>query len=481
MKSDEYTARLEFLAQRWPQAEIARRTNTQRNNVSRYLRGGKMPLEFGAALTRQLGVNPAWLLTGEGTPFLSDVSANTGKMAGDLLELVAAMNAVTSSQLGSLTGAHHLRVLRELNDALQRYEKLRLRINEATGPIFARILDDYWKALDKWQLEKADDLRKAARQIARLCDDDELQNRFDRTLAYHAFLAREEGESIRAQTRLFRRTLGGDGMIDERGLREATNLANALQSVGRLREAFNLCEGALTLAGEEFAGNAVARFLRSLSGFILCEEGALHEGMRRITGALPQPDARLAGNQRSMLIRVLLLSGSISFADAANMGDCGPAHAGGMITYALALGTPDELALAVQRFSEPAATDRNARVGRLVLDGMHGRGGNACAEFAAASNAKPGGPVNERFDDVIFRCLVARHAKLKHARKLHAEAEAILKSAPPRVHMAMLAMTVHHGNALALLPKTDPGQATAAAFFADHIPKGYAVFTRFTT
>src|SRR5688572_16167527 len=71
------SSRLRELCKRWPQAEIARRTGASSNNVSRYMRGVRIPLDFGVALVRGLGINPAWLMMGEGTPLLSDVSGAT--------------------------------------------------------------------------------------------------------------------------------------------------------------------------------------------------------------------------------------------------------------------------------------------------------------------------------------------------------------------------------------------------------------------
>ena len=60
-------ARLQQLAQTHSQAELARKTGFPPANVHRFLKAGKVPADFCEALVREFGVNPAWLLAGEGT------------------------------------------------------------------------------------------------------------------------------------------------------------------------------------------------------------------------------------------------------------------------------------------------------------------------------------------------------------------------------------------------------------------------------
>ncbi|MBZ0137016.1 MAG: helix-turn-helix domain-containing protein [Planctomycetes bacterium] len=469
---DEHNERLAFLADRWPQAEIARKTGTQRNNISRYMRGGKMPLEFGAALVRKLGVNPAWLLVGEGTAFLSDVNAETGRMAGDLLELVEAMNSVASLQLGSLTGKHHLRMLRELNDALARFEKLRDSINERTGPIFARILDDYWGALEKWQLDKADDIRKAAEQVARLCDDEALQERFERTLSYHAFLRRDEDESIMYQSRVFLRRLAG-GNIDEAAMREAFNAANTLQSNARLDEALAICDAAIALAGPRGRNWAVTRLLNAMGGYILMERGDIREGLRRVVTASPQPVPGWHTVQHSMLIRGLLLSGGIDFPRAVEMRGDGPAHAQGMLVYALWLEDAAAFKLACEHYLTDESGDFNVFMS-AALDAFNGR--KTPALKLLKNYPEPGRkPVNEQFDQAVFGTALARLCGSADARKRHEQSGKVLRDADARVHMSALATAMFHRNALALHKKGD-ARAEAESYFREGFAKGYGCF-----
>ena len=95
-RGESLRARLQQLALTHSQAELARKTGFPPANVHRFLKGGKVPTDFCEALVREFGVNPAWLLAGEGTAYLADVTAGTERMAGNLLELVEAMSAVSS-------------------------------------------------------------------------------------------------------------------------------------------------------------------------------------------------------------------------------------------------------------------------------------------------------------------------------------------------------------------------------------------------
>lgn len=471
--SAEFQQRLAFLAERWPQAEIARKTGTQRNNVSRYMHGGKIPLEFAAALVRKLGVNPAWLVVGEGTPFLSDVNTSTQQLAGDLLELVSAMGSVANLQLGSLTGKHHLRVLRELNDALGRFESLRSGINERTGPLFTRLLDDYWGALEKWQLDKAADLRKAAEQVARLCDDEKLQERFERTLSFHAFLLRDEEESILYQSRVFQRRLAAAG-IDEAGMREVYNLANTIQSVARLDEAIALCDAAVALAGPRGRDWPITRLIGAMSGYVWMERGDVREGLRRVIEANPQPNPQFRALQHSMMIRGLLLSGNIDFARAIEMRGEGPAHSQGMLVYALWLEDPAQFETACELYlSEDGRDEFNLymRAAREVL--VHGRKAPA-RKFLQSYPAKGRKPLNEQFDQAVFGVALARFCNAADAKKRHAQAVKLLASADDRLCMSSLARAMHYSNALhsgSALQRNEAGQ-----FFRDWYAEGYGCF-----
>jgi transcriptional regulator with XRE-family HTH domain len=235
-RQDELRARLKQLAQRFSQAEIARRTGTSRNNVSRYLRGMRIPLDFGTAVVEGLDVNPTWLLTGEGASDLSELPDNTAGMAKDLLALVEAMNTVAHMRLGALTGKHHLRVLRELNDALVRYESLRESLNERTSSTFRDLIEQYGKAVAEMNYDKAEPLREALLQLSRMCDDENLQRAFFQKQVIHEAVSGDPYRAVELQRKVFQSLLPDASIADEESLVEASNFGLTLVRVGRIKE-----------------------------------------------------------------------------------------------------------------------------------------------------------------------------------------------------------------------------------------------------
>jgi len=481
--------RLRALLDGRSQADVARKTGQLRNNVSRYARGAKIPIEFGAALVRGLGVNPAWLLLGEGAPFLSDVTASTVKAAEDLLELVEAMSAVARMQLGSLTGKHHLKVLRELSDALATYERLRQDLNTRTAPIFRQVLADYWKALEKWDFERADDLRKAASQVARLSDDEKLAAEFDRTRAYHAYLQHDEAQAIALQRRLFQRMLPAASLLDDRSLREAFNFATTLQGSSRMDEALRVCRATLLMAPEDLRAAPIVRFISALCGFVEMELGDIRSGLARIQASFPQSDERMRPSQQSMLLHCLMYSGAISFEAACAMGPVSPAHSQGMLVRAVYEDTPQALELACRTFinSGPASLAENVHVcaySRALLGALKGGGRKQAREFLAGplaherENAKS---ATEKFDNALFAMRLSR-AVDDTPQFTHwlIEASRILEALPREITVGLLGRTILWKNALLARDTKDAAVSAlrkrAQATFKELFEKGYGSF-----
>ncbi len=485
-------ARLRSLLEGRSQADVARKTNQLRNNVSRYARGAKIPLEFGAALVRGLGVNPAWLLVGEGAPFLSDVTGSTVKAAEDLLELVEAMSAVARMQLGSLTGKHHLKVLRELSDALTTYEKLRQDLNTRTAPIFKQVLADYWKTLEKWDFERADELRKAASQVARLSDDEKLAAEFDRTRAFHAYLQHDEMQAIALQRRVFQRMLPAGMLLDDRAMREAFNFATTLQGSSRMQEALRVCQSVLLMAPDEMRGSSILRFISALCGFVEMELGDIRSGLARIQASFPQSDERMRPSQQSMLLHCLMYSGAISFEAACAMGPVSPAHSQGMLVRAIYEDTTAALELGCQTFidSGPTSLAENVFIcqfTRCLLATLKGDSRKRGRDYLAGPltlERERARSFTERFDNALFAMRLCRavgdDAGFRH---WMLEAARVWESMPKEINVGLLGRGILCKNAL-LLP-ADIKQADLAAlrkraqaFFAGLFAKGYGSFEK---
>jgi transcriptional regulator with XRE-family HTH domain len=316
----ELRERLATLAAERSLSDIARRTGTSVANVSRYLSGTRIPADFCTALIRSLDVNPSWLMTGEGMPYVADITAGTVKMAGDVLELVEAMNAVTQMRLGALTGKHHLRVLRELNEALTRYERLRQRLNEHSAPIFARLLDDLDKALSRLDVEAALDLHKAAQQVERLCDDEAQSRRFARMQAQVAVHQQDIDAAIRAQQRLAREPLVEGKLLAPEQCEDALRLAVFLQNSQRTADALRLYRAFADLANDEARHWPEFADLRFFEGANLVWMGHMREGLDLMQHWQPRMSTRRVEATRTLMAKALLMAGLLTPQEALRVG-----------------------------------------------------------------------------------------------------------------------------------------------------------------
>ncbi len=222
------------------QAKVARRTGVPQSSVSRYAKDRRIPAAFCSELVRHFGVNPAWLLAGEGEAYLTDITGATARTAGELLELVQAMERVSRLKLGSLAGRGHASVLRELNAQLQRYEHIRSKLNARTRPIFARIIKELEATLEEGRLDLGDHLARAAGQIARLCDDPQLHIELEQSRAYLAFERGHLDEALERQRQVFGRHIVGGLAETELDRQKEHNMVMTLARVGRYAEAYRV-------------------------------------------------------------------------------------------------------------------------------------------------------------------------------------------------------------------------------------------------
>jgi transcriptional regulator with XRE-family HTH domain len=340
---NELNLRLAQLAKGRSLSEIAQRTGTSVANVSRYIRGTRIPGEFCSALVRELGVNPSWLLTGEGSPMLSDVADSTRRMAGDVLELVEAMNTVSRTRLGALTGKHHLRVLRDLNDALVRYEELRLRLNKNSAPIMRRLVEDLDSALARHDVDRAHELRKAAEQVERLCDEPELSRRFTAQQAHCEVLDQNTEAAIEFQRRLLRQAVSEGRLLSIDVAENFVRTALLTKDSGHLREALRICESAIALIDEDSANWQPCHAIRFLRGSFLFELGRLFEGIEAMQREVALVQGRRGKASRLTLQRALLMSGVLTLDEAYGYGYDAEPKALNLIEFALWTERPAEI------------------------------------------------------------------------------------------------------------------------------------------
>lgn len=472
-------ARLKELSRQHSLSEIARRTGSSRNNVSRYARGAKMPLEFGSALVRGMGVNPAWLLTGEGTPTLAGVSEETGRMGGNLLELVEAMNAVAHMRMGALAGKHHLRVLRELNDALARYEKLRDELGRHTRGIYSDLLGRYHDALEQGQIEQADDLEKALAQVSRLSEDKSLHLRWLEEQAHHAYWRRDNKRTIELLHALLFETIAHGNADATRVCELAHNLAMALLHEFSMVRALRVCESVLALVGRQATLHPMGRMLDGLAGVLQIETGEVERGLSRLQRHIAYRTEMYHGVSSGLLVRALLLAGVVDFEMARGIGTAGQGKASRLVLFANWMQQPEPLRIVLKHHigetqDQMSPAMPSARYAAALLDALTARDKAAVRAFIRDTlYAK--GTTRTTFGAAVCATSLLWHVGDKRGalKELRFSAEQAVH-VPPERTTDVLTLAAHHRNALRLTGAGDPEHDRAVSWVQASARAGYA-------
>lgn len=493
VQDDRIRDRLRLLVKTRSQSDLARKTGTLVSTVNRYLKTTKIPAEFCTAVIAGLGVNPSWLMTGEGTPFLDDVSAGVSETAGDLLELVEAMNQVARMKLGALTGQHHLKVLRELNDALERYEELRAVLNRRTQSVFRELLDDFRKALKDLDAPKAASLRQAAAQVSRLCDDPELNVEFDGLQELFEHVFGDQVKALALSRRVFVKSLAAsDVTMDKEHAALAINLVASLHRADRAREARRICRAALALY--EDVGREWGRYnqLMALHAVLNIELGNMRDGLRDLHDTYPVLPEQIQRSFAGKLVETMLLSGLTPLPYATAIGEDSPSKAVALLRFAALVDDAEQLRKLQNRYADARHLSGFWAVWARGLAGVQRRKGEEASPMQELEEALEA----ERRDMAVrptqeFACAAAA-ARLAlsldnaaAARKWHADAQQRLDGLEPDVSPQMLALAQHWANALAIFPEGSKakGAATSRAmakgFFREFFEKGYGSYARF--
>ncbi|NUQ36073.1 MAG: hypothetical protein HUU29_14160, partial [Planctomycetaceae bacterium] len=274
--------RLRHLLQGVPQRELARRLGIPNQSFNRYFHGTMPPAWLCSHIVSVLGVNPSWLLTGEGEAFLADINAGNKQTAENLLELVQAMNSVAKMRLGALTGKQHYKVLRELNDAFLQLEDLRAKINVNTLPVFQQIYKDLWKALETNDLDRAASLVTAGDQVSRICDDAQCRRGFSYLKSAYLYKFGDIDGFVRQLHEVVRLYAMEGEHPDDAGWKRIGSFMIALLSSWRGRQARSLCDAYLGLSHDSQAPRAAIDYLKSWSGYFDLEAGEWEIGQLKI-------------------------------------------------------------------------------------------------------------------------------------------------------------------------------------------------------
>ncbi|NUQ35181.1 MAG: hypothetical protein HUU29_09605 [Planctomycetaceae bacterium] len=493
-KEKAFCDRLAQLADQHTIRGLARRIDIPNQNLGRYIKKGLPAASVCRRLVERLGVNPAWLLTGEGSSMLSDVPAVASNTASGLLELVEAMNAVTRMRLGALAGKDHLKVLRELNDALGRYEGLRDKLNTYSEPIFQQIIEALTNALDRERNpDKAEPIIRAGEQVARLCEHPGLKSDFNRQRAHYEHLCGNAEKSTSLIREIVLEGFLRAADLDERGCNDADRLVVALRMQFRIREAGRVAEAALIFANargrkwppyvyllEAAASNDIdlGKLRRALGRFRHVQSFIGEEWRRQSTAPLYALAQFLAGMMTWEQVRDY----------------CGTLHMPNQISP-MAMWTEDtghlaDAAKMLDGYDGPHIP--RLSVSKIYIDALLAakEGRDSLADFdhrlANVAGREALIEINTYIVPVIrsqLALLLGDHsAALASCLEVHERL-----AAAPHVSLPIIHAAIHHRNALRLSANMDRFDATsrttledarkrALKFFRRHIKAGYAVF-----
>lgn len=476
-------ARVSELCRQFTLSEVARRSQTPISSVHRYVGGARVPAEFCAALVKGLGINPAWLLMGEGAPMLADVPQRTAKVAGGMLEIIEAMNAVSHMRLGSLAGKENRRVLRELDEAMKRHESLRGKLNEHVAPVVKELQQGVSTALERRELTRANELHAALGQLMRFCDDLTLRRNHDAQSAALAYAAGRRHEAVEIQRRSFMALLGDARASTNEILRHAHNLAASMAGIGMNADAMATARAALALVESRRDRPPMWHVLQGLLGLMELEFGSLATGLPRLTRAM----AEFSTPQQVPLASLLRMAAAfvalgMNVRAILAQEPLRPANLTGLLQYAMweqtlpgmeavlkagkALGPEPwrnthlngeqlEMLVTIARRKRKGPPPQPSAAALERCRGMVGSGEFLVEVYLAQREAMAG-----RREECLRACQAAQH---------------VLDNEPPSVGHEVVALALHHRNWMYADPKGTQA-AAAQAFFVDMQARGYACF-----
>jgi len=480
------SARVSNLCRQFSLSEVARRSGTPVSSVHRYVGGARVPAEFCAALVQGLGVNPAWLLLGEGAPMLADVPQRTAKVAGGMLEIIEAMNAVAHMRLGSLAGKENRKVLRELDEAMKRHENLRGKLNEHVGPVVKELLQGVATALERRELNRANELHAALGQLMRFCDDLPLRRGYDSQSAALAYAAGRRHEAVEIQRRGFMALLGDARASTDEILRHAHNLAASMAGIGMNSDAMATARAALDLVEARRERPPMWHVLQGLLGLMELEFGSPATGLPRLTRAMAEFTTEQQAPLASLLRMAAAFEGLGMRVQAILAQEpLRPSSLTGLIQFSLweeSLPALEAIIKAGKALGhEPwPNTHLNGEQAEMLVTILKRKRKGPPPQSSAAAEARCRGMVGSgEFLSEIYLAQRERLAgRIQECARACEAAQRVLDNEPPSVGHEVLALAMHHRNWLYADPNGEHAKK-AIEFFTEMRAKGYACFAGF--
>ncbi|MCF6228556.1 MAG: hypothetical protein L3J82_07860, partial [Planctomycetes bacterium] len=307
-----------------------------------------------ARLVREFHLDAGWLLTGDSARRISSATASHDTLANDLLSSVQAINTTAHTALGALTGQHHETIARELADATRHYEKQCSQIGEHAKPIYKDLAVWLEKAVDRLDIDTADDLMRAADEVEGLCFDNGVSTRHLELKVRIAVLRGQYGKALEYQRRMFHMPVDKAELDSNEFCNTVTRLSITLDFAGEKARALRVAKVAMLLCEGNEAGLEHYPDLASNAGAKMVEEGELLSGLKlqqQWTGKIANEFRRDAALRK--LAVSMLLVGALAPEGAFIWGKREHIKALDMLDISMLLCKPELLRMAIGYYKDP--------------------------------------------------------------------------------------------------------------------------------
>jgi hypothetical protein len=358
-------------------------------------------------------------------------------------------------------------VLRELSDAMERFDSLRARLDGQTKPIFRQLMQDFDKLLRRRDLVRAGEMRKALDQVARLSANERLLQHYDYLQGLQAHIEGDFGTAIDFHRRSFMRELARQAEFTRTAAERGGNFIVALRDHGRIAEAHRMVNAIIQLMqGREDLDDAIA-WMEAFAGAIEVDLLRVGDAMTRVSRSLPVSVYDLRREGAGVWIRPSLWACSVTFEEALEWGNNFPRKVRFLVRYANWREEPGwiesllEEHVADQRM-KLHSTDPDARHAARLLAAQKGERDPEIQLAPARS------PFADFRDAVLENQLALVRSDTAAARKHLLQADKLLKELPGDITPPLEYHATHYRNALRINSKARgiPAlQNRARAFF----------------
>jgi hypothetical protein len=227
----------------------------------------------------------------------------------------------------------------------------------------------------------------------------------------------------------------------------------------------------------------------ALHAVLNIELGYMREGLRDLHDTYPVLPDQLKRSFSGKLVESMLLSGLTPLEYAPAIGEDSSAKAVALVRFA---GLMDDTEHARAFLKQYGGDDRTGlpddSIWEAYAKGLVADGKDAVANFLKAVEAERNRIAVRPAQDFAYTACAAHLARVsgdKKARKLHEEAEVLLNSLDKQVTPQVMALALHHRNALEVYPENSKAKQAKAArnaahkFFKHHYEQGYGAFAKF--